>query len=119
MGLDMYLFGERQTKDNAEVIERKELGYWRKHPNLHGYIVQTFNKGVDDCEPIYLNGGDMVQIMNAINRDNLPHTTGFFFGSSDWTDHKQSSIDIFDAAIKWLLEADTDAVRYVYYLASW
>jgi hypothetical protein len=26
--------------------ESEDLGYWRKHPNLHGYIINTFAEGV-------------------------------------------------------------------------
>jgi len=59
MGLDMFLHGEkyfwghngkRPKEDGFEVKEHiLELGYWRKHPNLHGYIVQTFADGKDEC----------------------------------------------------------------------
>jgi hypothetical protein len=28
----------------------REVGYWRKHPDLHGYIVETFADGVDACQ---------------------------------------------------------------------
>ena len=71
MGLDMYLnsriYHSGITYDeNKKMRERKletvegfkkkatelEIAYWRKHPNLHGYIVKTFNEGEDDCRPI-------------------------------------------------------------------
>jgi hypothetical protein len=56
MGLDMYLTGEkflmtRNLEEDGFRLRSKtlELGYWRKHPNLHGYIVQTFADGTDEC----------------------------------------------------------------------
>ena len=57
MGLDMYLEGRKSRYDKQETedgfpLQTKvlELGYWRKHPNLHGYIVQEFADGVDECQ---------------------------------------------------------------------
>lgn len=67
MGLDMYLTGskflftnwehpEKNRKEDGIEIEsvRLRLAYWRKHPNLHGYIVQTFADGKDECQEIEL-----------------------------------------------------------------
>ena len=61
MGLDMYLKGNKfywtnwrepeknLTEEGFKLTEKTlELGYWRKHPNLHGYIVKTFAEGVDE-----------------------------------------------------------------------
>ena len=50
MGLDMYLTGEKfltrqgtTTEDGYPVKERHlALGYWRKHPDLHGFIVLRY-----------------------------------------------------------------------------
>ena len=75
MGLDMYLYGE----ENGEQIE---LGYWRKHPNLHGFIVQTFANALDDCQKIELSVKDLQTVYEAVNVEALPETEGFFFGKS-------------------------------------
>lgn len=114
MGLDMYLKGEKfywttndpknELKEDGFRVTEKilRLGYWRKHPNLHGYIVNTFNKGVDDCRNIYLDIDDCISIMRAIKENKLPHTEGFFFGQSDWNpNHDKESLEIFEKAIKW------------------
>ena len=54
MGLDMYLQGEAfythghpNRKATPLEIEKTiyRLAYWRKHPNLHGFIVKTFADG--------------------------------------------------------------------------
>ena len=137
MGLDMYLEGERFNpqvcwKTGEEIEDRPtrdgfyisseilEMGYWRKHPNLHGYIVHTFAKGlvVTSSKPIYLDAKDCRKIAAAILAADLPHTTGFFFGDSDW--HKADREDnakIFSNAAQWL--DDADWTRRVYYKASW
>jgi hypothetical protein len=131
MGLDMYLDGEKYLwtdhlspennlrEDGYRVKTRTiELAYWRKHPDLHGYIVNTFAEGVDNCQPIALEATDIETIIEAVARDNLPHTEGFFFGASDGTE-KQEDLRIFRAALKWLRDDQHGIFRTVYYRASW
>lgn len=112
MGLDMYLYGRLigEAKGMGD-----ELGYWRKHPNLHGFIVQTFAHGVDECQEIPLSMEDMALILAATTKDDLPVTTGFFFGQSRPED-RDHTLTVINAAISWLSE---DPAREVYYQASW
>ena len=53
MGLDMYLYGDKSVSSSSDanpvmedgyIVSNKilDLGYWRKHANLHGYIVDRF-----------------------------------------------------------------------------
>lgn len=129
MGLDMYLTGDRyihymdkRTPTIRERGEKKgelfELGYWRKHPNLHGYIVQTFADGKDECQKIDLSADDMRKIIAAVEAEELPETTGFFFGKSDGSE-KAEDLTIFREALAWLEAPDEEAWRSVYYQASW
>lgn len=124
MGLDMYLTGERYSMKPRKRGDRKSeqyhLGYWRKHPNLHGYIVQTFADAVDECQEIELSAGRIKQIIEAIKNRQLPETTGFFFGTSDDTDEQIGcDLQIFKDALKWLEAAEPDVWRSVTYRASW
>jgi hypothetical protein len=116
MGLDMHLLGEISRYPKPVVTggfkqwsETIELGYWRKHPDLHGYIVQTFAKGVDECQRIDLELADLKRIHKAVASDKLPHTEGFFFGTSRPED-KQPTLKILDTAIRWL-ENNPDAPK--------
>ena len=150
MGLDMYLEGRKSRYDKQETedgfpLQTKvlRLGYWRKHPNLHGYIVQTFADGVDECQEIELSADDIRKIMQAIKNKELPHTEGFFFGNSDdsWG-QRQHDLATFEKALAWMenvekaelkkvklagatavmIDADTklpDEYRDVIYRASW
>lgn len=127
MGLDMYLKGERYFWDRAEhppgtppvIAELYELGYWRKHPNLHGFIVQTFADGIDNCRRIPLDQDQLKEIMEAVDAGTLPHTTGFFFGLSDGTE-MEDDLRILKGALNWLLaKEEGDTWRSVYYQASW
>jgi len=102
-----------------------EIAYWRKHPNLHGYIVQAFNEGKDDCSPIELTPKDLNQIADAIEKNELPYTEGCFFGSSE--DHeggKKENIKIFRDAAAWLDKKLVEGIQdgdwfSIHYEASW
>jgi len=131
MGLDMHLTGEKYQfsdyhhpeknpmEDGFRVKSRQlELGYWRKHPDLHGYIIQEFAEGIDECQEIELSKENMEQIIKAIEDKNLPTTEGFFFGNSSSSDD-QHSIEQLEGAIKWLGTNEKDIFRSVSYRASW
>lgn len=128
MGLDMYLTGETLIRNRpldgdrlgTKKGESFDLGYWRKHPNLHGYIVEEFAHGVDECQEIHLTIDDMHQIIDAVKNTKLPFTEGFFFGKSYGTpEDNKEDIRIFEHAIKWLESEDKTAWRWVFYKASW
>jgi hypothetical protein len=131
MGLDMYLRGEKYyrtnwsepnkniTEDGFKLVEKHlEIGYWRKHPNLHGYIVETFANGVDECQKIELSVDDLLKILRAVKEKGLPNTTGFFFGKSDGSEDKET-IKILESAVEWVKQDEPEVSRTVYYKASW
>jgi hypothetical protein len=131
MGLDMYLEGEKwlmtdyenpkkNKKEDGFPLRTKtlELGYWRKHPDLHGFIVTTFADGVDECQRIHLGLDNLNTILSAIEGDALPHTEGFFFGTSR-PEYCKESIKIIKNAIKWLSTKQDNVHKTVYYHASW
>jgi len=93
MGLDMYAM-VRSTKPETVVdfksddsVEEMELHYWRKHPNLHGWMenlyylkggtAQSFN-----CVNVEVDLDDLAQLERHIRGGQLPQTDGFFFGQS-------------------------------------
>lgn len=131
MGLDMYLNGERylgayNKPDYSEkplpclTDETYRLGYWRKHANLHGYIVATFAEGVDECQQIDLDEEQLKQLLEAVkDPKSLTKTTGFFFGKSSGDAAEiAEDVAILQRAIDWLQEKD-EAIRSVHYRASW
>lgn len=131
MGLDMYLTGEKYliadfenppgnlTEDGFPLKGKiLRLGYWRKHPNLHGFIVNTFAGGEDTCQQIYLTADHLQRIIDAVTRDELPHTEGFFFGESDGSE-KSGDLLILNAALEWLRTEEPYVWRSIYYQASW
>ncbi len=104
MGLDMYIIGG----------DDKEIAYWRKHPDLHGYIVKTFADGEDDCQPIPLDAEKIGYIMEAVESNTLPKTTGFFFGDSSWHNAPET-LDQLQEVLDYISRTG----KSVYYQASW
>ena len=135
MGLDMYLTGRKfnasmngSPKDDEgyeiEALHIK-LGYWRKHANLHGYIVQTFAEGEDNCQDIELSLENLEQILEAVKAPTcMAKTEGFFFGeSSNTQDQIDEDVAIISRAIGFLtapiVTQERDIWRTVIYRASW
>jgi hypothetical protein len=107
MGLDMYAYvaakaGQQRdfyesaefdedTKDhvNRTVIKPREIAYWRKHPNLHGWMEQLWNKrnggnldgGNFNGIELELTYEDLEILELDIIAGTLPGTSGFFFGN--------------------------------------
>ncbi len=136
MGLDMYLRGKKflwtdwdkpennLMEDNFRVYEKAlELGYWRKHPDLHGYIVDNFAGGVDECQEIGLQAEDIEVIIRAVREKELTHKEGFFFGDSIYhyeeKDYPESTIGIFEKALEWVKTKEKNVSRSIVYQASW
>ncbi len=94
MGLDMYAFAT-PTAPEQEVDftdeASTEIHYWRKHPNLHGWMERLYRaKGGSDqnfnCAAVVLAADDLSRLEDDLRAGRLPATEGFFFGSSDGTE---------------------------------
>src|ERR1700723_1564892 len=92
MGLDMFAYVTDATPatpvDFPEPEKCEELHYWRKHPNLHGWMQRLYEaKGGTnpdfDLDPVILTSADLDKLEAAITGNGLPETSGFFFGASD------------------------------------
>lgn len=101
MGLDMWAYrtkvqiskpvdfnDEVYPSDENNEDRNSEIMYWRKHPNLHGWMQDLyFEKGGEaemfNCSPVELTSEDLDKLEEVIKGNGLPHTEGFFFGSSD------------------------------------
>lgn len=97
MGLDMFAFKakvspSKQFDDIFEgivesSINSEELFYWRKHPNLHGWMEELYIEKGGNCDPfngtqLVLTTEDLDKLETAIKNGELPNTNGFFFGKS-------------------------------------
>lgn len=126
MGLDMYA-QVRSTKPQTAVdfnteegTEDSELCYWRKHPNLHGWMESLYYlKGGKaesfNCVSVELDPEDLDQLERHITEGQLPETSGFFFGNSQ-VDEDQVNKDL--EFIKEARETIANG-EYVYYTSWW
>jgi hypothetical protein len=90
MGLDMYAFTQPAAPDSEvdfTACDASELHYWRKHPNLHGWMEALYiTKGGAEsfnCVNLVLTADDLNRLEQAVLHNTLPNTEGFFFGESD------------------------------------
>ena len=100
MGLDMFAYAGVISNQNdffvndQEQVEAneppREIAYWRKHPNLHGWMEQLWrNKndthGLNDITfngiELELTWEDLDALEMDIKNGQLPSTSGFFFGT--------------------------------------
>jgi hypothetical protein len=93
MGLDMYAYVATQEYDHNTESDSREIAYWRKHPNLHGWMHQLWrSKNSDivvDAKDAMFNGieleltyDDILQLEEDVKNGRLPSTSGFFFGEA-------------------------------------
>ena len=108
MGLDMYAYvaaragqqdefyeGAEYDQDTGQMVNPnvnrpRQIAYWRKHPNLHGWMAQLWlqREGNELRETDNFNGveleltaEDLDELEYAVQNDRLPATSGFFFGN--------------------------------------
>ena len=136
MGLDMYAYvaakaraysefhkgvhwdAEQDKFVNPNVTEPREIAYWRKHPNLHGWMHRLWesrgNSGGFNGDELELTWDDLEQLEQDIRNKNLPGTTGFFFGNDADDEYREQDL-------KFVREAKAEAFLglRVFYNSSW
>ena len=91
MGLDQYgtaRKGEPSTDEDGYTYyeDSMELAYWRKHPNLQGWMEELWlgkgNDGEFNCVDLELTLSDLDYLEQSLDESALPETAGFFFGTN-------------------------------------
>jgi len=123
MGLDQYAYV------NSEDDSRNEMAYWRKHPNLQGWMEQLWESkgrtldGMEDpshfdgsfnCIPIQLTMEDIEKLEKDILYGGMPGTSGFFFGQDSDDYYKQQDL-------KFVMDAKQEIIagNKVFYSSWW
>jgi hypothetical protein len=131
MGLDMYAYVAKKNNemrdyyesydyetDSGPVEKPREIAYWRKHPNLHGWMHKLWNEqghsGDFNGDELELTWEDLDRLEYVVKHKELPGTSGFFFGN-DSDDHYR------DQDLKFINEARAEITRgwRVFYNSSW
>ena len=147
MGLDQYAYvaskqGQRdefwehavldpETKEyaNPKVQKPREIAYWRKHPNLQGYMRELWIRKLqangkcagDDSDDGSFNGveveltwQDLDDLERAVTHGQLPTTAGFFFGDPSDEYYRKSDLEFIKNA-----RAEIFLGLKVFYNSSW
>lgn len=146
MGLDMYAYVASKAGEQNEYYEAegnyvdgeyvvpgktkpRELAYWRKHPNLHGWMEQLWIRKLaaegktpgDSAWGSSFNGieleltyEDLEELERAVTHSQLPSTSGFFFGDGSDDYYR-------DSDLKFIREARAELFcgLKVFYNSSW
>ena len=75
----------REWKTEGPVTKTREIAYWRKHPNLHGWMQKLYEakggNGEFNGDELELTWEDIDMLEHDIINNQLPLTGGFFFGN--------------------------------------
>lgn len=147
MGLDQYAYvaakaNEREEYYSAEEgefidgewkvpgkAEPRKLAYWRKHPNLQGWMESLWkrrmhetNRDIDESEwgssfngiELELTWQDIDELEKAVKKRKLPSTQGFFFGNNSDQHYYNQDLEFIKNA-----RAELFMGLKVFYNSSW
>jgi len=138
MGLDQYAYAAASDTQSQEfwdnydintgsssVQKPKDLAYWRKHPNLQGWMerlwIEKGSPGVDSRSHSRFNGvqleltwEDIEQLERVVKEARLPLTQGFFFGDPSDNHYREQDLEFCRAA-----RAELFMGLKVFYYSSW
>lgn len=124
MGLDMYAYAAAQPQIEWDGNNQREIAYWRKHPNLHGWMEQLWHhKGFplpNSDDPMFngveleLTWEDLDRLEEDVKNGRLPSTSGFFFGSNSDDYYREQDLEFVRRA-----RAEIFTGLKVFYNSSW
>ena len=136
MGLDMYAYAaeragqQKEFWETAEMAEGsgeyvsrmvqrpREIAYWRKHPNLHGWFQAEWesegNSGSFNGDELEITWDMLERLEYDVRNGELPETQGFFFGNN-------SDADYYADDLEFIKNARTELFMglKVFYNSSW
>lgn len=136
MGLDMYAYVasragqqndfyegaefDENAKEyvNIKVSKPRELAYWRKHPNLHGWFQQEWesqgNSGSFNGDELEITWDMLDRLESDVREECLPATKGFFFGNNSDAHYRDQDLEFIRNA-----RAEIFSGLKVFYNSSW
>lgn len=82
---------------NPKVPKPREIAYWRKHPNLHGWFAEEWrslgNEGDFNGDELEITWDMLERLEYDILEGNLPATRGFFFGDSSDDYYREQDLE--------------------------
>jgi hypothetical protein len=103
---------------NATVSKPVEIAYWRKHPNLHGWMEKLYRErgggGDFNGDELELTWQDLDNLEQIVKEKQLPSTRGFFFGDVADDDYYENDLEFIRKA-----RAELFMGLKVFYNSSW
>ena len=106
------------------VSKPVEIAYWRKHPNLHGWMERLWERkgkpGTGNTDATFngieleLTWDDLDELERAIRHSQLPTTEGFFFGNPSDNYYYEQDLEFVNNA-----KAEVFLGLKVFYNSSW
>lgn len=119
MGLDAYAYVASKAGDDWD--NHQEISYWRKHPNLQGWMEKLFYAKGGKCNTfngveVELTWDDVDRLEKDIKSGVVAGlgTTGFFFGNPSDDYYYEKDLDFCVNA-----KAELFLGRKVFYNSSW
>ena len=102
----------------STVNKPREIAYWRKHPNLHGWMQQLWEakggNGDFNGDELELTYKDLEILELDVIAGTLPNTSGFFFGNNADEHYRESDLEFVKNA-----RAELFLGLKVFYNSSW
>ena len=148
MGLDMYAYvasragqqnafydtavfdSDAKEYVNSNVTKPREIAYWRKHPNLHGWMESLWKRKLHQANmeqpddrgwgsafngiELELTWEDLDKLEQAVKHCQLPKTTGFFFGEDSDEYYRAQDLEFIQTA-----KSELFLGLKVFYNSSW
>ena len=119
MGLDQYAYVASKAKDHWD--NHQEIAYWRKHPNLQGWMEKLFFEKGGECDTfngveLELTWDDIDRLEKDIKEGRVAQlgTRGFFFGDFSDDYYRDHDLEFCRNA-----RAELFLKRKVFYNSSW
>jgi hypothetical protein len=143
MGLDQYAYAAATQGQQAEYYDKGdwdevnkqfispinkplELAYWRKHPNLQGWMESLWKRKMNDANKelpddsvfngieLELTTEDIDQLESDVLEGRLPATSGFFFGEDSDSYYQKEDLEFIKRA-----RTELFCGLKVFYNSSW
>lgn len=138
MGLDQYAYSAMKAEQRSDyynsaewdpsgkeyvsttVVKPREIAYWRKHPNLHGWMEQLYRQRGGEEEfngvELELTWQDLERLEQDLTNGNVAdlNTRGFFFGDASDDYYRERDLAFIAAA-----RAELFLKFRIFYNSSW
>jgi hypothetical protein len=121
MGLDQYAYIASKANSEWNDASKQDLAYWRKHPNLQGWMEKLFFEKGGECDTfngveVELTWDDIDKLEKDIKSGEVPKlgTRGFFFGEPSDACYYEHDLEFCVNA-----KAELFLGRKVFYNSSW